>query len=61
MDLNRGSLGQEYLYVDKRNPYSAQNFKVISMYSGYPKFMRFFLPGERFNVRYRDRPSTPFM
>ncbi len=54
-DLNRGSLGQEYLYVDKRNAYSAQNFKVISMYSGYPKFMRFFLPGERFNVRYRDR------
>ena len=54
-DLNRGSMGLEYLYVDKRNSYSAQNFKVISMYSGYPKFMRFFLPGERFNVRYRNR------
>ena len=54
-DLNMGSMGQEYLYVDKRSIYSAQNFKVISMYSGYPKFMRFFLPGERFNVRYRDR------
>lgn len=54
-DLNRGSMGLEYLYVDKRNAYSAQNFKVISMYSGYPKFMRFFLPGERFNVRYRNR------
>jgi GWxTD domain-containing protein len=54
-DLNRGSMGLEYLYVDKSNSYSAQNFKVISMYSGYPKFMRFFLPGERFNVRYRNR------
>ncbi len=54
-DLNRGSMGLEYLYVDKRTPYSAQNFKVISMSSGYPKFMRFFLPGERFNVRYRNR------
>ena len=54
-DLNRGSMGLEYLYVDKSNVYSAQNFKVISSYSGYPKFMRFFLPGERFNVRYRDR------
>ncbi|MCK5068582.1 MAG: GWxTD domain-containing protein [Bacteroidales bacterium] len=54
-DLNRGSMGLEYLYVDKINSYSAQNFKVVSMFSGYPKFMRFFLPGERFNVRYRDK------
>lgn len=56
-DLNRGSIGLEYLYVDKANAYSDQNFKVVSMFSGYPKFMRFFLPGERFNVRYRD-PSV---
>jgi GWxTD domain-containing protein len=54
-DLNRGSMGLEYLFVDKINSYSAQNFKVVSMFSGYPKFMRFFLPGERFNVRYRDK------
>jgi len=54
-DLNRGSMGLEYIYVDKSNPYGAQNFKVISMFSGYPKFMRFFLPGEQFNVRYRNR------
>jgi GWxTD domain-containing protein len=40
--------------VDKRNPYGGQNFNVISLYSGFPKFMRFFKPGERFNVRYRD-------
>jgi len=53
-DLNRGSIGLEYLYVDKANPYSAQNFKVISKFSGYPKFMRFFLPGEEFSVLYRD-------
>ena len=54
-DLNRGSMGLEYLYVDKTSPVSAQNFKVVSSYSGYPKFMRFFLTGEKFNVVYRDR------
>lgn len=53
-DLNRGSIGLEYLYVDKTNVYNSQNFKVVSLQSGYPKFMRFFLPGERFNIRYRD-------
>jgi len=56
-DLNRGSKGLEYLYVDKSSPYGSQNFKVVSMFSGYPKFMRFFTPGEKFNVRYRD-PSV---
>ena len=55
IDLNRGSMGLEYLYVDKTDPNSAQNFKVISTFSGYPKFMRFFLTGEKFNVQYRDR------
>ncbi len=54
-DLNRGSIGLEYLYVDKTDPNSAQNFKVVSSFSGYPKFMRFFLSGEKFNVQYRDR------
>jgi len=54
-DLNRGSIGLRYLYVEKTSPYSAQNFKVVSTYSGYPKFMRFFLGGERFSVKYRDR------
>ena len=53
-DLNRGSIGLKYLYVDKTSPYTAQNFKVVSAFSGYPKFMRFFLPGERFSVKYRD-------
>jgi GWxTD domain-containing protein len=53
-DLNRGSIGLEYLYVDKSDPNGAQNYKVVSTYSGYPKFMRFFLTGEQFNVRYRD-------
>ncbi len=52
-DLNRGSIGMEYLYVDKSNVHNAQNFKVVSLHSGFPKFMRFFLPGERFNIRYR--------
>ena len=54
-DLNRGSMGLEYLYVDKTDPNSAQNFKVVSTFSGYPKFLRFFLTGEKFNVQYRDR------
>ena len=53
-DQNRGSMGLEYLYVDKTDPHSAQNFKVVSTFSGYPKFMRFFLPGEKFNIQYRD-------
>jgi GWxTD domain-containing protein len=54
-DLNLGSMGLEYLYVDKTDPNGAQNFKVVSTFSGYPKFMRFFLSGERFIVQYRDR------
>jgi GWxTD domain-containing protein len=54
-DLNRGSIGLEYLYVDKTDPNAAQNFKVVSSFSGYPKFMRFFLTGEKFHVLYRDR------
>ncbi len=56
-DLNRGSIGLEYLYIDKTNPYGAQNFKVVSLSSGYPKFMRFFMPGEKFTFMYRD-PSV---
>ena len=56
-DLQRGSIGLEYLYIDKTNPYGAQNFKVVSQFSGYPKFMHFFMPGEKFNIRYRD-PSA---
>ncbi len=56
-DLNRGSIGLEYLYIDKSNPYSAQNFKVISLFSGYPKFMRFFVGDEKFTLQYRD-PSV---
>jgi len=54
-DMNRGSMGLEYLYVDKTDLNGAQNYKVISTFSGYPKFMRFFLTGEKFNVQYRDK------
>ncbi len=53
-DLNRGSIGIKYIYLDKTDPNGAQNFKVISSYSGYPKFMRFFLPGEKFHIQYRN-------
>ena len=53
-DLNLGSVGLKYIYVDKTGPNSAQNFNVVSRLSGYPKFMRFFLSGERFEIKYRD-------
>lgn len=56
-DLNRGSLGLEYLYVDKTDRDGPQNFKVVSTNSGYPKFLRFFVEGEKFNVKYRDRSA----
>jgi GWxTD domain-containing protein len=56
-DVQRGSVGLEYLYVDKTNPYGAQNFKVVSFASGYPKFMSFFMPGEDFSIHYRN-PSV---
>jgi GWxTD domain-containing protein len=54
-DLNRGSAGLVYLYVDKTDRDGPQNFKVVSTSSGYPKFLRFFIEGEKFNVKYRDR------
>lgn len=60
-DLNRGSMGLEYLYVDKSGPYGAQNFKIVSLNSGYPKFMQFFLPGEKFNIRYRDTTADSIL
>jgi GWxTD domain-containing protein len=56
-DLNRGSIGLEYLFVDKTSVFSGQNFKVVSLTTGYPKFMHFFRPGEKFSVNYRD-PSA---
>jgi GWxTD domain-containing protein len=59
-DLNLGSVGLKYIYIDKTGPYSAQNFNVVSKFSGYPKFMRFFLSGERFEIKYRD-PSVDSM
>lgn len=56
-DLTLGSMGLEYLFVDKSNVYNGQNFDVVSLQTGFPKFMRFFRPGERFNVQYRDREA----
>ncbi|MEZ5072231.1 MAG: GWxTD domain-containing protein [Bacteroidales bacterium] len=54
-DVVRGSRGLEYVYVDKRSLDKSQNFKVVSLFSGYPKFMNFFTPGEHFTIQYRDR------
>lgn len=53
-DVQRGSYGKDYIFIDKSNPFVAQNFKVISKYSGYPKFMRFFGPGESFYLKYNN-------
>lgn len=50
-DLQRGSIGRDYVFIDKSGPYVAQNFKIISKQTGYPKFMRFFNPGERFYLK----------
>jgi len=53
-DTQRGTLGFKQMILDKSSPLTAQNYKVISAYSGYPKFMNFLLPGERFYLQYRD-------
>lgn len=54
-DPVRGSMGMKYLYVDKTNKYTSQNFKVVSARTGYPKFLSFFLSTESFMVQYRDK------
>ncbi len=51
-DLVRGTRGLDYVYVDKRSLHSAQQFKVVSSVSGYPKFMPFFNPNEHFSIHY---------
>ncbi|MCF8225369.1 MAG: GWxTD domain-containing protein [Bacteroidales bacterium] len=53
-DKNRGALGLKHVYIDKRNIYSAQNFSVIGARTAYPKFLNYFVPGERFRLVYRN-------
>lgn len=52
-DMLRGSVGLEHIYVDKRNPFSAQNFSVVSARTGYPRFLDYIAPGEVFKLKYR--------
>ncbi|HDR67922.1 MAG TPA: GWxTD domain-containing protein [Bacteroidaceae bacterium] len=53
-DLHRGSIGRDFIFIDKSNPFSAQNFKVISKHTGYPKFMNFFNAGEPFFIQFNN-------
>lgn len=52
-DLNRGSVGLEHIYIDKRNSFSAQNFSVVSAQTGYPRFLDYISPNEVFKLDYR--------
>jgi len=51
-DELRRSTSRNYLVVDKLNPYSEQNFRVLSKTSNYPLFTSNFAEGERFRIRY---------
>ena len=52
-DLQRGTLGLKYMYVDKNGVLSAQNFSVLSASTGYPRFHSYMSPGEVFRISYR--------
>ena len=52
-DMQRGSVGLQYKFIDKRNQYSAQNFSVVSARTGYPRFLNYMSPGEVFKLQYR--------
>lgn len=51
-DGNRGTITRNYLIVDKRNPLSSQNFRILSVKSGYPLFTKNFSKGEEFRISY---------
>lgn len=53
-DLLRGSFGLRYLYVDKADDYSAQNYNVVDASSGAPKFRSYFLNGEVFRLFHKE-------
>lgn len=51
-DDNRGTVTRNYLVVDKRHPMAHQNFRVLSVKTGYPLFTRNFTRDENFRVNY---------
>ncbi|MEX0982854.1 MAG: GWxTD domain-containing protein [Bacteroidales bacterium] len=52
-DLQRGTLGLMYKFVDKKGPLSAQNYSIVSATTGYPRFQSYITPGEVFKIKYR--------
>jgi GWxTD domain-containing protein len=52
-DQLRGSFGLKYLYVDKTDDQSAQNFNVVNAANGTPKFRNYFLDGEVFRLLHK--------
>ncbi|HYX08383.1 MAG TPA: GWxTD domain-containing protein [Bacteroidales bacterium] len=52
-DVLQKSTGLDYLYIDKRNDFSGQNFNVISRPSGYPVFGNVLRSSEVFSLNYR--------
>ncbi|MBE0655047.1 MAG: GWxTD domain-containing protein, partial [Bacteroidales bacterium] len=49
-DRIRNSISRNFMVIDKRSPYSAQNFRVLSYKSGYPAFTMNFSRGEAFRL-----------
>lgn len=52
-DMQRGTLGLKYLYIDKMNPFSSQNFSVVSARTGYPRFQNYMASDDVFRIKYR--------
>ncbi len=52
-DMQRGSIGLEHVFVNKKNLFTGQNFKILSATTGLPKFMNYFYPNEAFYLDYR--------
>ncbi len=51
-DENRGTETRNYLVVDKRHPMNDQNFRVLSVNTGYPLFTRNFTGDEKFRISF---------
>lgn len=56
-DQLRGTSQVSYVYVNKLNGYSSQNFKVISRFNDMPLFRNFVLPNEHVRI-INNKPGT---
>ena len=52
-DLQRGTLGLMYKFVDKNDVLTAQNYSIVSATTGYPRFQSYIATGEVFKIKYR--------